>query len=142
MKKFPTILIDTREKKPFTFKGYRTLKRKLNFGDYSLQGFIKNICIERKSLSDFFSTLSNKKNFERFKRELMEMSRKDYAYIVVEASPEQILFGSKYSTINGYRILDKAFEINFCYGISIIFGGNRIGAEACALSILRSAFYF
>ena len=139
MKKFPTILIDTREQKPYTFKGYKTLKRKLNFGDYSLQGF-RSISIERKSLSDFFSTVANLKNLARFNRQLMEMSAKRFSFIVIEASPEQILFGSKFTQASGHRVLYRILELSLYYSIPIIFGGNRIGAESCTLSILKAAY--
>ena len=76
------IFIDTREKKPLAFKNFKTEVKGLKYGDYALSSK-KDTCslhIERKSLSDFYATLSG--GFERFKREL-DRSVNDYANMVV-----------------------------------------------------------
>jgi len=48
------ILIDTREKLPFQFgRDLKTVRTKLEVGDYSLKGLEHAVAVERKSLDDF-----------------------------------------------------------------------------------------
>lgn len=93
-----SIIVDTREQAPIKLKG-RTISLKLNCGDYGLEPkHDKGIYIERKSLSDFFGTLSDREtragdsNYSRFIREL-ERANEAGAYIVmlVEAPLEDAL---------------------------------------------------
>ena len=76
------IYIDTREKDPLKFNiPYES--HGLKFGDYTLndKDLTCNCYIERKSLSDFISTLSTL-NYERFCREIERAKAQD-AYLVV-----------------------------------------------------------
>lgn len=77
-KPFNNIIIDTREKKPLIFKR-ETVLQKLDQGDYSRDDD-QSLCIERKSLTDFVSTLSG--NYDRFLREL-DGAKKERRQIVV-----------------------------------------------------------
>ena len=43
-----TIIIDTREQQPWTFEHYTTANRKLDTGDYSVEGLENLLAIERK----------------------------------------------------------------------------------------------
>ena len=54
------IVIDTRERKPLKFKDYTTISKKVDVGDYVLidDKYSSNCSIERKSLADFYSTMS------------------------------------------------------------------------------------
>ncbi len=75
------ILIDTREQKPLKFER-ETISKKLDYGDYAFS-HPKHSCdchIERKSLSDFISTISG--GYDRFINEL-ERAKDDDAYLVV-----------------------------------------------------------
>jgi ERCC4-type nuclease len=53
------IVIDSREQMPYLFIDYpcSTKRRGLSTGDYSLEGYEEEICIERKSKSDLYSSL-------------------------------------------------------------------------------------
>lgn len=139
MQKLPTILIDTREQRPYEFKGFKSLRRTLKVGDYSLQGKQHIVIIERKSLPDLYGTLTRKKNFERFCRELEGLKNVWYPFILVEATPETVMNGMQYSMANGGLVLDKVMKLYCDYGVQIIFAGNRWGAERLAISILRAA---
>lgn len=80
------IIVDTREQFPLKFDiPFRV--EKLDYGDYTLSDNHqnKNVYIERKSISDFISTLSA--GYERFCREL-DRAYNDNAHlvIIVEAS--------------------------------------------------------
>ncbi|MBV8093897.1 MAG: ERCC4 domain-containing protein [Acetobacteraceae bacterium] len=97
-----TIIIDVQEKLPFTFdgftmranrgsrlKGVYTVTRSLKTGDYSLEGFENDVAIERKSLTDLYSTLKHRR--EQFENELSRLSAMKFAAVVVEADWRQIL---------------------------------------------------
>ena len=75
-----TIYIDTREQSWLKFDIPFEIKT-LSFGDYACSNDNCKCFIERKSLSDFISTLSVK-NYDRFKNEI-EKSLKNDAYIIV-----------------------------------------------------------
>lgn len=85
------IIEDTREQTPLQI-ATKTLQQKLNYGDYGLAApHDKGIYIERKSLNDFVSTLSDRKidrrsgddsNLARFTREL-ERATEAGAYVVM-----------------------------------------------------------
>jgi len=138
MQKLPIILIDTREQQPFEFKGYKTRRVGLKAGDYSLQGKQALVVIERKSLADLFGTLARKHNFNRFCKELEKLKKVKYAFVLIEASPERVMAGFQYSMANGGLLLDKLMRIYCAYGVQIVFGGSRYGAERLALSILKA----
>ena len=135
----PTILIDTREQNPYEFKGFKTLRRGLKYGDYSLQGKTATVVIERKSLADLYGTLARKHNFTRFCKELEGLKKVKYAFLLVEATPERVMAGFSYSMANGPLVLDKIMRLYCQYGVQIVFGGSRYGAERVALSILKAA---
>ena len=74
------IYVDTREQSWLKFDAKFEIKT-LPFGDYSCSNNNCKCYIERKSLSDFISTLSVK-NFDRFKNEI-DRAKKSGAYLVV-----------------------------------------------------------
>lgn len=138
MKPLPTILVDTREQNPFVFKGYKVKRIGLKAGDYSLQGKQALVVIERKSLADLFGTLARKHNFNRFCKELEKLKKVKYPFVLIEASPERVMAGFEYSMANGGLLLDKLMRIYCAYGVQIVFGGSRYGAERLALAILKA----
>ena len=74
------IYVDTREQSWLKFDTKFEIKT-LPFGDYSCSNDNCKCFIERKSLSDFISTLSVK-NFDRFKNEI-DRAKKNGAYLIV-----------------------------------------------------------
>jgi len=75
-----TIYVDTREQSWLKFDIPFEIKT-LSFGDYSCNNDNCNCFIERKSLSDFISTLSVK-NFDRFENEIKK-AKENNSYIIV-----------------------------------------------------------
>ena len=82
------IIIDTRESRPLDIVG-KTVRAKVNAGDYALDtAHDQGIYVERKSLSDFVGTLSDRRtrgddsNRDRFSRELTR-AKEVGAYIVM-----------------------------------------------------------
>lgn len=104
-----TILVDTREQRPWTFskipgyKGQGTLTvpcewRSLGngYGDYTILGAEHScpvtkwrISIERKSPGDLFSTILTRR--QQFLTELVNLSNMEYAAVVVEANLSTVM---------------------------------------------------
>lgn len=95
-----TVLIDSQEKQPFTFRGMladgsgqalivRTEWRSLGdgWGDYSLDGYQGQCHVERKSPADAVGTILGwGERRERFERELEQLAGIDCAAVVVECT--------------------------------------------------------
>lgn len=136
--KQPTIIIDTREQQPLEFKGMKTLRRKLEVGDYSVQGLTTSVAVERKSKADLFSTMAGQ-NRERFKRELLRAESMSLClYIVVESSIDLILRGSGYSRLNPHRMLGSLLQIGAAYNVRVMFAEDRLYASVLIRSILTA----
>ena len=96
-----TILIDTREKKPFEFKGVaensgrvRKLRKGLKVGDYTILNYENQIAIERKARADFYQTFGL--NYQRFCREMTQINEMPYGFLVVEATLKKCLTADEY----------------------------------------------
>ena len=98
------VIRDSREQAPWSFhglsanadKGNRPLvidcrTATLPTGDYSIAGFESRITIERKSLSDAFSTFTHDR--ERWTRELERMRAFETCHVVIEGSWEELSAG-------------------------------------------------
>lgn len=101
------ILIDTKEQKPWTFRGIPGNSGQGSIlvkwyweslgtgnGDYSIRGFIDSdgtprVSIERKSLDDLYSTILSRR--ENFVRELTQLNDMEYSAIIVEAHLDQVM---------------------------------------------------
>lgn len=100
---FPaTILISDAEQLPYSFAGLAadvefgggewqvsTKTQYLKTGDYTLEGHVTSVGVERKSCSDLFRTLSQER--ARFIRELERFEPYTFAAVVVEAEWNEIL---------------------------------------------------
>lgn len=83
-----SITIDTREQKPLRLKGEIT-NEKLDVGDYTCTSHYKGVFVERKSLSDFCSTMSV--GYERFRRELQRaQAMSGHIVVCVEENISQL----------------------------------------------------
>ena len=133
-----TIVVDTREQKPLWTK-YAVVK-KLDVGDYSIEGYEDKISIERKSLADLFGTLG--KGHKRFKKELEKALKYDYFAIVIEGNYRDIrdkkFDGSFYSKMKGYVILKILFTLHIKYNINIFMCNDRGEAKSIITSIFNT----
>jgi DNA excision repair protein ERCC-4 len=125
----PTVLIDTREQRPWLFPPDRFLseRRGLPTGDYTLAGFEERFCIERKSLGDFVSTVIG--DWLRFRKELIRMSGFDLAAVVVECNVADVREHKYESQAVPESVLGRAHAIYFDHGIPVFFWGPRIDCE-------------
>lgn len=82
-----TIICDSREQDSLSFdsfKGVEVVRNGLKTGDYSIQGYESQFCIERKSVPDVVGTLIS--GHSRFLREMERMKDFEEKYILVEHS--------------------------------------------------------
>ena len=96
------VIIDSREQHPYAFKGFTGDKSQKNLpivvptvvaglktGDYSIEGFEDRVGIERKSLSDLYSTLGQGR--ERFRAEFERLHDLECPALVIEAGWPDII---------------------------------------------------
>ena len=138
--RIPTVLVDTREQDPWTFKGRRVRLKPvaLRQGDYSVQGCSGEggILIERKSVEDLFGTMT--KGGARFDRELERIRGVGYAFsaVLVEGDLERVSLGSRWSQADPARILDLFYTKCIFKGVAPYLAGGRSEAEGLAWRLL------
>jgi DNA excision repair protein ERCC-4 len=130
------LVVDTREKTPFQFPGYRVKRIGLPTGDYSVEGFEDSVAVERKSGQDFVNTLLV--NYNRFKAELKRGQDMRVFVVVVECSMASLLLSVEGRTGVGLRpLLARIAVLAAESKTPILFCDNRAMAEAVTLEILR-----
>ncbi|QDP57870.1 MAG: putative ERCC4 domain-containing protein [Prokaryotic dsDNA virus sp.] len=130
------IVVDSREQKPLWKKNL--IVKKLDVGDYSIEGYENKIAIERKSLSDLFGTLGG--GHKRFKKELERAESYEYFAIVIEGNYRSIrdkkFEGSFYCKMKGYVIIKILFTLHMKYKINFFMVNDRNEAK----SVIKSLF--
>lgn len=142
-----TIIIDTREQKPWLFEEHTTSNLKLDTGDYSILGLENIVAIERKRN---VAEVANNITESRFDDVIDRLSKIKYAFILLEFDLEDILKYPIGSTIpkrlwNKIRItpnfiIKHILDLQLEHNIKIIFCGNSFNAEKIATSILRRIY--
>jgi hypothetical protein len=143
-----TIIIDTREQQPWSFEHYTTASRKLDTGDYSIEGLEDIVCIERKkSVSEVANNLTE----SRFIDVVDRMSKFKYAFLLLEFDLAQVLSYPIGSTLPR-RLWDKVkispafivkhiLELQLNHNIKVLFCGSSSDAEKMAEYILKKVHY-
>lgn len=142
-----TIIVDTREQKPWVFSDHATAVQKLDTGDYSVQGLEHLLCIERKRN---VSEIANNITESRFKDVLSRMSKYRFPFILLEFDLQQVLdfpIGSDIPKsvwpkikISPKYILKCIMEMSLLYNIYVIFCGSKPNAEIYATSIMKKVY--
>lgn len=144
-----TICIDSREQTPWTFSGMApdaphcdkalivpTKRVGLKTGDYSIVGMEDAVCVERKSLSDLYSTVIHGR--ERFERELERMKQFDFSALVIEASWEAICNSPpRHSKANPKTIYRSLIAYAQRYGVHVYPCATPAFAERMCYRILE-----
>lgn len=149
MIKRPSIIQDTREKKPIDFKDDMdfpsVVVRKLNCGDYSLDGFEDIIVIERKANGDeLLSNITTEK--ERLDAEFQLMGNIKHKFVVIESEISEICnpksyYGSKFFKNPAAApaiVLNYLTNLMVHHNIHVIFAGAR--SKSIIKNLLKS-FY-
>lgn len=137
-----TILVDTREKTPWTFPGIQTRFTKLRFGDYSAVGLMGVFEIERKSPMDLVSTLTMQ--WRRWVRKLFRWECASTRRIVIVEGTYQQCTEPRYDVIRkskgGFQLMraefDRRLALTQLTGVSILFCGDRKTATQQAVTML------
>lgn len=141
------IIIDTREQMPWEFGFHNTSKRKLDTGDYSIEGYESLFTIERKkSVSEIANNISE----SRFRDVLERMSKIPHSFILMEFNLDEIYsfpVGSDVPKkmwdklkISGNYIMKYLIEAQLKYNIHILFCGDPSNAEKVAVSIMKRIY--
>jgi hypothetical protein len=89
------IVIDQQEKHQFTFpKEIKTVRKHLKTADYSLLNFEDRICVERKSKSDAWGSVTEGR--DRFRAEYIRMQEFEKKIVVIESTLEDFLIPPVY----------------------------------------------
>jgi ERCC4-type nuclease len=143
-----TIIIDTREQQPWSFEHYTTANRKLDTGDYSIEGLEDVVCIERKkSISEVANNLTE----SRFIDVVDRMSKYKYPFLLLEFDLAQVFSYPIGSTLPR-RLWDKVkispafimkhiLELQINHNIKVLFCGSSSDAEKMAEYILKKVHY-
>lgn len=144
----PVVIQDTRERLPFdlSFYGFEVERRKLDCGDYSIQGYENYISIDRKkSVSELASNLFE--DYVRFKKEMIRAKDIAHFFLLFEFSLEYLLIyphGSgipkrkwPYLRATPRKMLERIKLLYETYGVRCIFSQNREEAEQKCADILQ-----
>lgn len=117
----PKIIIDYREKNSLVVSelikfGFETEIKELKVADY----IVKNTAIERKTISDFISSMINK----RLLNQLEELKQYPNRLLIIEGTEEQELYSDDNSGVNSNAIRGFLLSIVLKHKIPIIFTKN------------------
>lgn len=147
-----TILVDDREGLPYDFAGFHagakeghTLlevpvrRKRLETGDYSIEGLEGQVIVERKSLHDLYSTLGQGR--DRFKAEHERMAQVPKARVVIEATYEDVLFRPpSLSRLNPKSVHRTMLAWSIRFGVPWFFAGSRDLAHLYTFRFLQYAW--
>lgn len=133
------IVVDTREQAPWTFEGQGSaiVRKKLDAGDYSIEGLEHRVAIERKSLDDWTGTVLRDR--ARFYRELELMRALEFRCVIIEAGVREILTGAYKSRVNPQAVLGFIAEVAVVQSVPVYLAGTRAEAQVLAGTFLRMA---
>ena len=145
------VVVDSREQLPYEFSGMigpsdealmvPTVVKGLPSGDYSIEGFEDQVAVERKSLDDLYGSVTWGR--DRFEREIERLNSYQSAFVVIEATWQEIMAPSEYRPGWENRTEPRSVE-GTIVAWSIRYSrvhwwacGDRRGAEQRTFSILR-----
>jgi len=139
------IIIDTREQEGiWEFRGIDTIFRKVDTGDYAIEGLEDKLCIERKrTVGELAKNVFEK----RFKDVLTRMGDYPHRYMIFEFSVNDILrfpVGSNIPKAKWDRLkttpqflMRFISDIQVKYDIDVVFAGDRDNAIYVATNIMK-----
>jgi len=139
------IAVDTREQRPYTFGNIQPrtaiVVQTLQTGDYSIAGLDNLVCVERKSLADLFSSVGTGR--KRFEREMVRMSKMDYAALIIESSLSGIFVNPpSRSKMNPKAVFRTLLSWSIKYGIHVWPAWSREAGEKITYILLKNFYDF
>lgn len=143
-----TIIVDTREQQPWSFDNFSKAHKKLDTGDYSIDGLQHILAIERKkSVSEFATNIVE----SRFYDVVMRLSQLKYSFLLLEFDLEDMLIYPICSTVprkmwskikvSPAFLLKNILELQIKHNIIVYFCGSSSNAEKLAEHILKKIYY-
>lgn len=117
-----TIIIDSREQRPYTFPGHKTVVQGLPLADYGLL-HCQDIAIERKSIDDLIGSLTSGR--DRFEKELKKGAQLPYFALVIEASLSDLANGKYQSSMLPKSAVQSLLSWSVKHGTHVFFCDNR-----------------
>jgi DNA excision repair protein ERCC-4 len=141
----PTLIIDSMEQKPYSFKPFLKWfaaieRRKLLTGDYSISGLEDRVAIERKSLQDLFNCCSPYGSREAFVRSCERLWKLDFAALVIEGSITKTLRSTEFSSMHPNAVFGTIQALAVRWGIQPWFAPTRTLAEEITACLLHKAY--
>ncbi len=144
------IVVDSQETKyPYLFSGELIIRKVLmvdgiRTGDYSIQGFERKVTVERKTTSDLYSSLSQRR--DKFMEEMERIQHFECKALLIEATYDQVINAPRTSYVRKFSKLQKPHlrgaltKIMAEYNIPVIFAGSRRNGEEWTHKVLRTYF--
>jgi hypothetical protein len=95
-----TIICDSREQRPWEFPDKEVIVSKLTTGDYSVEGFRQEICIERKGSITEFAMNVTEKRFDDVVKRLNEFK---HGYLLLEFNMYNLMTYPRSSSIPKHK---------------------------------------
>ncbi len=114
------------------------VRRSLPVGDYSINGFERDVMIERKSIPDLLSSLGVDR--ERFKKELVKTKRYEWKAMVIEGAEKDIIKHHDFSRLHPEAIRQMLVSIEIRYNMHFYYGNNTDDIERWILDRLLKYF--
>jgi len=127
-----TILIDSREQRPYEFE--QSEVGTVPVGDYSIHGLENCISIERKELNDLIGCLTTGR--ARFEKELHRGRALDYFALVIEARLSDLVNGHYRSQMSSKSAIQSLLAFSVRYRLPIFFCENREYGQRITESLL------
>ena len=141
----PTLIIDSLEQKPYSFKHFSKWfaaieRKKLTAGDYSIAGLEHKVAVERKSLQDLFNCCSPYGSRGAFVRACERLNNLDFAALVIEGSISKILRSTEFSSMHPNAVFGTIQALAVRWGIQPWFAPTRGLAEEITACLLYKAY--
>lgn len=145
-----TVIKDTREQEGYHFSKYDKcegmVERKLDTGDYSIEGLEEKICVERKASPEELATNLGQKKYA-FMNEIERMKPFRHKFILLEFSLQDLVDfpeGSRIPEsqkakvkISGKYMLKMLMEFQLKHDIHVLFCGNKYNAFLTLTSLFK-----
>jgi len=131
-----TIVIDTREKLPYSFYDRDVVRKGLKTGDYSIEGYEHVFAVERKSLDDYLQSITHHR--DRFEREVQRGAEMAEFEVVIEADEEEVRKGNYRRDVAPLAAINtaSAWSRPDRYNVPFHWAKNRAAAKALTLTKL------
>lgn len=136
------IIIDSREKKCdhikkwFDKHGIEYEVKKLDVGDYQVDGNT-TISVDRKqNLAELSKNLMNKADHSRFRKEIRRAKEQNIKLFIlcehggkIKQIQDVALWNDKYSGVSGRSLMDVIYKLHIGWGVEILFCDKRKTAQ-------------